>query len=167
MRTCPTCGLPNPLPEDICDAATRGWLDPDPQYRIAGFWIRFLADLVEGGLAVLLALPAFYFLDRPLLGVNDIGRGTGVHTLVMLAWFLYMTWLVSKTGQSVGRRLMHIVVLDARTRRPISFLRSLGRNLFAVFISSIFYIGFLWMLFDPLKQTWHDKLFDTIVTYEK
>jgi uncharacterized RDD family membrane protein YckC len=36
--------------------------------------------------------------------------------------------------------------------------------LFAVVISSnILYLGFLWMLWDGDRQTWHDKIAGTVV----
>jgi len=46
-----------------------------------------------------------------------------------------------------------------KVAEPISFLRMLARNLFAGVISGILYLGFLWLLVDRRKQTWHDKLF--------
>lgn len=84
--------------------------------------------------------------------------------MVFLFWFLFnMTYLVGKTGQSWGRRIWGIRVAD-RNGQPIGFIRALLRNLFAMYISApVLYLGFLWILWDPYKQAWHDKVFRTFV----
>jgi len=134
--------------------------------RLAGFWIRLAADFIDGVIAVAFALPVWLLVDRPLLDSRRFDD-PGFATLVLLLFFLYnMTYRVSRTGQSLGRKMARIEVLDARTGRTVGFLRCLLRNLFAGFISCIFYAGFLWMLVDRNKQTWHDKVFGTSVTYE-
>jgi uncharacterized RDD family membrane protein YckC len=57
-----------------------------------------------------------------------------------------------------------VKVLDKATNQPIGFGRALGRTLFAQIISSaICYLGYLWMLWDKDKQTWHDKIVGTVV----
>ena len=68
------------------------------------------------------------------------------------------------TGQTWGRKIVGIKVIGETTGEPIGFGRALGRQLFASFISSqIFYLGYLWMLWDDKKQTWHDKVVNSIV----
>ena len=83
---------------------------------------------------------------------------------VIWVWFLWnLTYLVGKTGQSWGRKISGLKVLTAEGD-PIGFWRSLGRNLFALFISGpVLYLGFLWVIWDPNKQAWHDKVFRTFV----
>ena len=71
---------------------------------------------------------------------------------------------LGKTGQTWGRRIVGIKVIGETTGEPIGFGRALGRQLFAAFISGqIFYLGYLWMLWDDKKQTWHDKVVSSIV----
>lgn len=71
---------------------------------------------------------------------------------------------LGKTGQTWGRKLANVKVVDKGTGQPIGFGRALGRTLFAQIISSsICYLGYLWMLWDKDKQTWHDKIVDTVV----
>jgi uncharacterized RDD family membrane protein YckC len=53
---------------------------------------------------------------------------------------------------------MIIRVVDIRTGQQIGNARGVGRH-FARFLSTIAgLIGFFWMLWDPERQTWHDKL---------
>ena len=76
---------------------------------------------------------------------------------------LELTYLVGATGQSWGRRIAGIKVVDAEVK-PIGFWRALGRNLLALYISApLFSFGFLWVIWDGQKQAWHDKVFRTYV----
>jgi uncharacterized RDD family membrane protein YckC len=81
----------------------------------------------------------------------------------LLVSFIYLRALGS-TGQTWGRKIVGIKVIGETTGAPIGFGRALGRQLFAGFISAqVFYIGYLWMLWDDKKQTWHDKVVSSIV----
>jgi uncharacterized RDD family membrane protein YckC len=81
----------------------------------------------------------------------------------LIVAFIYLRAL-GKTGQTWGRKLVGIKVIGETTGEPIGFGRALGRQLFAGFISGqIFYLGYLWMLWDDRKQTWHDKVVNSIV----
>jgi uncharacterized RDD family membrane protein YckC len=77
------------------------------------------------------------------------------------AYFVYMEGGAS--GQTIGKRVMGIRVMDQHTGDPIgyvrAFVRYIGRIVSAVFI----YIGYLWMLWDPEKQCWHDKFASDVV----
>lgn len=49
------------------------------------------------------------------------------------------------------------------TGEPPGVGRAIGRG-FARYLSAIpCGLGYLWMLWDPQKQTWHDKITDTVV----
>lgn len=65
-------------------------------------------------------------------------------------------------GQTPGKMLMGIKVIRSNGQSPhffISFLRWLG-----YFISAIlFFIGFIWSIWDKDCQTWHDKICNTYV----
>ena len=77
--------------------------------------------------------------------------------------FIYLRAL-GKTGQPWGARIVGVKVVGQQTGEPIGFGRALGRQLFAGFISAqIFYLGYLWMLWDDKKQTWQDKVVNSIV----
>jgi uncharacterized RDD family membrane protein YckC len=134
----------------------------------ARFGERLLADVFDSVIAFMGGFLIWLLVDRWMLG-NQGGftseeRPPAVGDLALCAWFLWnVTYLVGKTGQSWGRKLVGIKVVDAEGG-PIGFWRALGRNLFAAFISApFFYLGFLWVLWDADKQAWHDKVFRTYV----
>jgi uncharacterized RDD family membrane protein YckC len=82
---------------------------------------------------------------------------------VLLVAIIYVRSL-GRTGQTWGRKVVKIKVVDPHTLQPIGFGRALGRCFFGVFISTaLFYLGYLWMLWDGEKQTWHDKVVGSIV----
>ena len=67
------------------------------------------------------------------------------------------------TGQTLGKRALSVRVVDAHTGAPSGVGRAIGRY-FARIISAIpCFLGFLWMLWDPNKQTWHDKMVGSFV----
>ena len=63
-----------------------------------------------------------------------------------------------------GKKAVRIRVVDATTGLPgIGTARGVGRY-FARWLSQIvLYLGYFWMLWDPKKQCWHDKLARTLV----
>jgi len=82
---------------------------------------------------------------------------------LLIVAFIYLRSL-GRTGQTWGRKIVGIKVIGETSGEPIGFGRALGRQLFAGFISAqIFYLGYLWMLWDDKKQTWHDKVVGSIV----
>jgi uncharacterized RDD family membrane protein YckC len=141
---------------------------PDERWEYAGFGVRFLANLWDGATITVVALAADLLVDRLILRrpstfFNSAGS-FGVADSLICAWFLWnLTYLVGATGQSWGRRVVGLKVVST-DGHIIGFWRSLGRNLFALFISGpILDLGFLWIIWDGKKQAWHDKVFRTYV----
>lgn len=76
---------------------------------------------------------------------------------------LYFTLMEGSRGQTLGKMALHIRVVHEKTGGPIGFGRALGRNLLR-FVSALpCFLGYLWALWDPKRQTWHDKIVDTLV----
>lgn len=82
---------------------------------------------------------------------------------VLGVMFIYVR-AEGKTGQTWGRKIVGIKVVRVSDGLPPGFWRALGRELFGNIISGqIFYLGYLWMIWDKDRQTWHDKVAGTIV----
>ncbi|MEZ5320755.1 MAG: RdgB/HAM1 family non-canonical purine NTP pyrophosphatase [Microthrixaceae bacterium] len=82
---------------------------------------------------------------------------------LLLAWFLVVK-RIAETGVSIGGGIANVRVVDAATGQPIGVGRAWGRYLFASFISgNCCYLGYLWMLFNDKKQTWHDMVTSSVV----
>jgi uncharacterized RDD family membrane protein YckC len=86
----------------------------------------------------------------------------GLIGIVVVA-VLYLRAL-GRTGQTWGRKIVGVKVVGQSTGQPIGFGKAFLRQLVAnVASSAICYLGFLWMLWDKDKQTWHDKIVSSIV----
>lgn len=117
---------------------------------MAPFWVLyFIAGLLagsgSGGAAVIAIL--FYLIGFVLI----VGAGL---------WICYQE---GTTGQSIGKRQMGIRLVSAQTGQPIGFGMAIVRKFAHIADSFACYIGFLWPLWDDRKQTFADKICNTIV----
>ena len=71
----------------------------------------------------------------------------------------YFTYFHGRTGQTPGDAALSIRVVDVRDNpgQPIGYGRAVVRFLVSLVSAIVFFLGYLWMLWDPHKQTWHDK----------
>jgi uncharacterized RDD family membrane protein YckC len=125
------------------DETTRRELGGQP----ASFWRRFGGALIDG-----LVVGVVNGILRALFG--NAGEGLGL--LVSLGYFTYFH---GKTGQTPGNAVLGIKVVDVRDRpgQPIGYGRAALRWLVSLVSALVFLLGYLWMIWDSNKQTWHDK----------
>jgi uncharacterized RDD family membrane protein YckC len=84
--------------------------------------------------------------------------------VIGIVYFAYFEG--SASGQTPGKKVLKIRVIDFGSGGPIGMGRALVRYV-ARFVSSLpCALGYLWMLWDKEKQTWHDKLSTTVVVPE-
>ena len=126
----------------------------------AGFWVRFDALLID---LVLLAAVTGTFLG---IGSSSLSSWVKASVdpralLLLIAYFSFFEG--SASGQTVGKKLLSIRVVDLDSGQPIGFVRAAVRNIVAYFVSVIFLLGYLWMIWDEEKQTWHDKVASSVI----
>jgi uncharacterized RDD family membrane protein YckC len=122
---------------------THGGLGGPP----AGFWRRFVSAVVDG---IVIAV-----VDTILrLALGDLGQ-----VLALFVGIAYFTYFHGRTGQTPGDAALGIRVVDVRDNlgQPIGYPRAFLRWLVSIVSFIVFFLGYLWMLWDPQKQTWHDK----------
>ena len=141
--------------------------------NFAGFFTRFFALFIDSILMGIIAM-IIMFIFGGMLGVTssiDSGflnflMGTASFLIIVLMTFFqffYFGYFWSKSGQSLGMKMLNIKVVR-RDGEPLSFLRAGLRGSVGYWISSfIFWLGFIWAAFAANKETWHDKIFDTWV----
>ncbi len=147
------------------------WGTPIPQqYAFADFGQRFLAWLLDALIMFGIFIVAFILIGI-FAAIFRNGAAAGIGVILYLAAFvaavLYEPLLTSrqgeKNGQTIGKSVMKIRITNLQGG-PITTGQAWGRSIFRIFISgSIFYLGYLWMLWDPAKQCWHDKVANTFV----
>jgi uncharacterized RDD family membrane protein YckC len=111
----------------------------------ADFWPRVAATLLD------LIMVAF--------AVNVL---TPFEDYFLTFWFIYHIAFWAWRGTTLGGAVMNLRIqrLDGR---PIDVGVALVRALGAVMSFLPFCLGFLWMNWDPEKQTWHDKIAGTVI----
>lgn len=125
----------------------------------AGFGTRlgaFLIDVII--LAVVTSIVGALFGAGP----GEVNASAqAINTLLGLAYYIYFEG--GATGQTLGKKVLSIRVIDFGTGGPIGYGKATGRY-FARILSTIpLGLGYFWMLWDKEKQTWHDKLAGTVV----
>ena len=121
----------------------------------AGFWVRFAAALVDG---IIVGVSAEIF--ALLLG----SFGDYLAIVLGIGYYAYLEGGAS--GQTLGKRALGIRVIDINTGGPIGYARGLIRYVGRIVSAIVIYLGFLWMLWDAEKQTWHDKFAGAVVVPE-
>lgn len=137
----------------------------------AGFFIRLAAYFID--LIVVTLCTLFLMLNLFIL-MNFFSNNNGnflefLNTVLIpfyfssyLLKFFYFTFFHSYNGQTVGKLICGIRVVDLKGKN-ISIFKSLVR-FFGYYLSLYCLgLGFLWILVDKNKQGWHDKLAGSIV----
>lgn len=76
---------------------------------------------------------------------------------------IYQAFFTMQYGATLGKIVMKIRVIDIQTLQTPNVIISLNRAIFRVISEIFLYLGFLWGMLDPAKQTWHDKTARTLV----
>jgi uncharacterized RDD family membrane protein YckC len=118
----------------------------------AGFWRRFAASLIDG---ILLSI-----VSAILQAIIGRGGGYGIGILITLGYFTYFH---GTTGQTQGDAALSIRVVGKDTGAPIGYSRAFVRWLVSLVSGIVILLGYLWMLWDSEKQTWHDKAANSVV----
>jgi uncharacterized RDD family membrane protein YckC len=148
-----------------------------PPYASIGS--RLLAVIIDGFLGGLAALPGIIFIIIAGASVastadargnlSDAAAGAAVGMVLLgyalifagaLGFGLYNIYLLGKTGQTIGKRMMKVKVLD-QTGQPIGFWKAFARELVKNVVGNVCFLLLLWPLWDQEKQGLYDKLFST------
>ena len=153
-----------------------------PRVEYAGFWLRFLAFLIDNvvmGIAFVLILIPLIFLTglggfigtiHPDEDFNDVGIFMLIGLIFLAATVsLVFTWLYhalmesSEWQATVGKKVLGLVVTDMAGQR-VSFWRATARH-FAKIITNMVpaFIGYIMAGFTEKKQALHDMLAGCLV----
>jgi len=146
-----------PPPPQTPPPAPQSWGQSGPR---AGFWSRFAALFIDS--IVISIIPLI------LIAIGASSSSRGLLAFAYVLWFAgYIAYFVyfegSASGQTLGKRILAIRVIDFNNGGEIGYGRAFVR-LVVRFISGFFcYLGYLWMLWDKEKQCWHDKAANDVV----
>ena len=142
--------------------------------EFAGFGARFLASMVDG-----MIVGAIYFvLMIPVLIVGVMtaagggrqnsgavisGLGLVFQLIDWAATVGYYIYFTAK-GQTLGKKALKIRVVRVENGDAPGYTKAFLREVVGKTVSAmVFGLGYLWMLWDRKKQTWHDKIAGTVV----
>jgi len=179
------------LPVPVAVAAAGGTAVPAypgyavvPRVEYAGFWLRFLAYIIDidnvviGTAAVMILIPLIFltglgaFLSKIFADqdIDDMGAFMLVgivfllETISLVVTWLYHAWMESSEWQAtVGKRVLGLVVTDAAGQR-ISFGRATARHFSKIITNMVpLAIGYIMAGFTEKKQALHDMIAGCLV----
>ena len=149
-----------------------------------GFWIRFLARVIDGILLgvinAVVRIPLMLMFGIGAGGLRGLGHpGAGLIFAPALIGVLglsamigialgaaYEVYFLSAHGATPGKMALGLRVIRV-DGGPISPMLALGRH-FAMWISAfILMIGYIMAAFDPEKRALHDRICETRVIYSR
>jgi uncharacterized RDD family membrane protein YckC len=147
--------------------------------RYAGFWIRFVAYVID--LIILGFVQAIIMIPLAMLGfgsafslsqgnIPNFGAIMAAYSVIILVSvaisITYEVYFISKKGATLGKMALGLKVLRSENR-PISVGLAVGRYLSKIISGMIFYVGFMMAGWDEQKRALHDRICDTRVIYVK
>lgn len=144
--------------------------------RYAGFWIRFVARVIDSVVlgigVVILAIPLSLLfglgaITDPTRNAGVLGAALGLYILLLFGLnFAYEVYFDSTRGGTPGKLMLGLKIIRA-DGSLMSAGQATGRY-FAYLLSGFtFYIGFIMAGFDDQKRALHDRICDTRVIYAR
>lgn len=150
------------------------------EVEYAGFWIRFVATIIDTVLILLMLVPFMLLLNGidyvsvqkssggmsawsgsySFAGSDNLLIQYGLPALIVLIFWIYKS-------ATPGKLITGLQIVDAKTGKKPTFLQFFIRYLGYFLSSLLFCLGFLWVAIDNKKQGFHDKLARTVVIRKK
>jgi uncharacterized RDD family membrane protein YckC len=103
-----------------------------------------------------------YFIEEKLYIKLIIDK---ILQIFLLVFFFFYSW--RKKQATFGQRMFSIKIVDAVSLQKPS-TKQLIIRLIGCFVSLLpLCLGIFWIAFDPKKQSWHDKMANTLVIVDK
>jgi uncharacterized RDD family membrane protein YckC len=162
---------------------------PAPGWEYAGFWIRAFAYIIDGiilGIVttvlwlIVLAIAAAIGVgaaatsgvgadgtisesEAAVIGVGILAAITflGIMTLVVTVLYFVLLWV--KRGGTLGQTLLGMRIAREADGAPIGWGTAIVRYVMMLISFWIFYLGVIWVAFEPRKRGWHDMVAGTVV----
>jgi uncharacterized RDD family membrane protein YckC len=191
-RFCSECGQPHPVHEMVTIGTATVCAQCKPLYmqrmreggqaigvrRYAGFWIRFVARVID---TIILGVVGF-IINLPLqmalgLGATRVTDPTAAVPMILGTFGLsmavnlilnacYEIYFLSSRGATIGKLALGLKVIRA-DGGPLSVGQATGRYFAYLLNSFTLLIGFIIAGFDTEKRALHDRICDTRVIYAK
>jgi uncharacterized RDD family membrane protein YckC len=186
---CSACGepiavnVPAAAPSPAAGMPTYATPVPQPRVLYAGFWLRFVAYLIDGiiiGIPFVVVLAVLAVVTGAGAALSNIHPGEQppealiallgagfIFSIILVAiiggWLYYAMMESSSWQATLGKRALGLYVTDMEGRR-ISFARASGRFFSKIITGLIpFAIGYIMAGFTAKKQALHDMIAGCLV----
>jgi uncharacterized RDD family membrane protein YckC len=141
----------------------------------AGFWIRFVAKLVDGFVVLGLCLPFlavyFFYIFTSGTKVDPNGLMPLLTQLVLQVTIfgvnvVYSGFMLGKYSATLGKRAVGLTVIRA-DHSPMTYGRGFGRAFAEILSGLICDVGYILAAFDAEKKSLHDTICDTRVVFTR
>jgi len=121
---------------------------PAPGLTYGGFWIRFVA----------------YIIDAILVGiVTSVLTPMGLASLGSLLSIAYFIGMWGYMGQTVGMMPFGLKIVRNDDGGKITWTQAILRYIGFIIAAICLLIGLIWVAFDARKRGWHDMIGGTVV----
>jgi uncharacterized RDD family membrane protein YckC len=157
---------------------------PTPSVQYAGFWLRFLAYIIDALILGVVEMIVFLIFVgstglKTMMSLKQSGdmqdeeaiaataammsSFIAIWLLIFIIQWLYFALMESSVGQAtLGKKALGIQVTDIQGNK-ISFARATGRFFGKIISGMILFIGYIMAGFTSKKQALHDMMADTLV----
>lgn len=119
-----------------------------------------------------------YFIDELLISVlfiliylDDFSGNTeetiqminSLTLYVLLLKIMYHSFFVWMYGATLGKIFVKIRVVSIVDLEKPTLFFAISRAMVRIISELLFYLGFLWAILNPKRETWHDKIASTLV----
>ena len=179
-KSCPMCGEQIAASAAKCrfcgevlDSRIRSRHRRQGSDEYAGFWLRFVASLIDGFILAIVMFVVVLVLGGILVAINGNGGGNGgpaeaIVGFIIWGFMIVLPWLYSAfqesspTQATLGKKMLGIRVTDLEGNR-VSFGQASGRHFGKILSNMVCSIGFLMAGFTEKKQALHDMLASTLI----
>lgn len=137
-----------------------------------------LIPMIIGFIILVTAAPSEVYVDEFGMTQTEGGNSSqavigglliGLGALISLGITLWnRIFKMGRTGQSVGKKMVGLKLVDDQSGQPIGAGKAFLREIVHGVVNQVFYLSYLWMLWDDNKQTIADKaVHSTVVVVPK
>jgi len=145
------------------DEQTQNELDSE-NLKLASFNKRAIAFMLDDMIISLIFAVIFWEKLKGLVEPNALILFiNSLFLYIIVVKTIYQSVFIALYGQTLGKMVMKIRVINREYLDQPSYLEALQRGVVRAASEAVFYIGFIWANFTPLRQTWHDKFAKTLV----
>jgi uncharacterized RDD family membrane protein YckC len=143
-----------------------------------GFWIRFLAIVIDGLILSVVTVPLAVILVMGSGGIKfdpqnpeSIGKIFAIEAAVglfsLVVGLLYQGYFVSRKGGTPGKLALGLKIVNALDGSYLSVGKAIGRYFAYILSGIVLYIGYIIAAFDSEKRALHDHICATRVIYKR